>query len=85
MELGNMHKSKEGIFEMTYDNGGRLESLHWSNSLLKSFVPDFSDFVIIDDTHKTNIYDLSLVVTTVVDSLGKSVPLGFLLTSSEHV
>ena len=37
-----------------------------------------------DGTHKTNIYDLSLNVTTVVDSLGKSVPLGFLLAPSKH-
>ena len=43
-----------------------------------------SDFVLIDGTHKTNIYDLSLIVTTVVDSLGKFVPLGFLLATSEH-
>ena len=43
-----------------------------------------SDFVLIDGTHKTNIYDLSLIVTTVVDSLGKYVPLGFLLAPSEH-
>ena len=28
MELGNIHKSKGGIFEMTSDNGGRLETLH---------------------------------------------------------
>ena len=35
MELGNIHKSKEGIFEMTSDNGGRLETLYWSNPLSK--------------------------------------------------
>ena len=70
MELGNIHKSKEGIFEMTSDNGGRLETLHWSNPLSKTCVPVFSDFVLIDGTHKTNIYDLSLIVTTLVDSFG---------------
>ena len=84
MELGSIHKSKEGIFEMTSDNGGRLETLHWSNALSRTFVPGLSDFVLIGGTHKTKIYDLSLVVTTVVDSLGKSVPLGFLLAPSEH-
>ena len=50
----------------------------------KTCVSIFSDFVLIDGAHKTNIYDLLLVVTTVVDSLGKSVPLGFLLAPSEH-
>ena len=84
MELGNIHKSKEDIFEMTSDNGGRLETLHWYNSLSRTFVSVLSDFVLIDGTHKTNIYDLSLIVTTVVDSLGKSVPLGFLLAPSEY-
>ena len=70
MDLGNIHKFKENIFEMTSDNGGRLETLYWYNPLSKTFVPVFSDFVLIDGTHKTNIYDLSLVVTTVVDLLG---------------
>ena len=84
IELGNIYKSKEGIFEMTSDNGGRLETLYWSNLLSRTFMPVFSDFVLTDGTHKTNIYDFSLIVTTVVDSLGKSVPLGFLLTPSEH-
>ena len=70
---------------MTSDNGGRLETLHWYNPLSRTFVPVLSDFVLIDETHKTNIYDLTLIDTTMVDSLGKSVSLGFLLTSSEHV
>ena len=55
---------------MTFDNGGRLETLHWSNPLSRTFVPVLSDFVLIDGTHKTNIYDVSLIVTTMVDSLG---------------
>ena len=84
MDLGNIHLSKEHIFEMTSDNEGRLETLHWSNLLSKTFVPVLSDFVLIDGTHKINIYDLSLVVTTVVDSLGKSVSLGSLMVPSEH-
>jgi len=75
MELGSIHKSNEGIFEMTSDNVGRLETLHWYNPLSRTFVPGLSDFVLIGGTYKTKIYDLSLIVTTVVDSLGKSVPL----------
>ena len=47
-------------------------------------MPVLSDFVLINGTHKTNIYDLSLIVTTVVESLGNFVPLGFLLAPSEH-
>ena len=65
MELGSIHKSNEGIFMMTSDNGGRLETLYWSIMLSRTFVP-------------------VLIVTTVVDSLGKSVTLGFLLAPSEH-
>ena len=84
VELGSIHKSKGGIFEMTSDNGGSLETLHWSNPLSRTFVTGLNDFVLVDGTHKTNIYDLSLIVTTVVDSLGKSVPLGFLLAPYEH-
>ena len=64
---------------MTSDNGGRLETLHWSNPLSNTFVPVLSDFVLIDGTHKTTIYNLLLIINTVVDSLGKSVPLGLLL------
>ena len=84
VDLGSIHKSKEGIFEMTSDNVGRLETLHWSNPLSRIFEPVLSEFFLIDGIHKTNIYNLSLIVTTVVDSLGKYVPLGFLLAPSEH-
>ena len=69
---------------MTSDNGGRLETLHWSSQLSNSCVSNCSGFVLIAGIHKTNIYGLSLVVTTVVDSLGNSVLFGFLLDSSEH-
>ena len=48
---------------MTSDNGRRLETLHWYNPLSRTFVSGLSDFVLIDGTHKTNIYDLSLIVT----------------------
>ena len=58
--------------------------LDWYSPISKYFVPKYSGFVLIDGTHKTNIYDLSLVVTTMVDSLGKSVPIRFLLSPSEH-
>ena len=48
------------------------------------FVDKFNDFILIDATYKPNIYDLSLIVTTTVDSLGISVPVGFLLAPSEN-
>ena len=38
VELGSIHKSKEGIFEMTSDNGGRIETLHWSNPLSRVII-----------------------------------------------
>ena len=84
MDIGNYHKSKRGIFEMNSDKGGRLEILHWSSQYSKLLVPNCSDFLLIDGTHKTNIYDLSLILSTVVDSLGKYVPIGFLVAPSKH-
>ena len=44
----------------------------------------YSDFLLINDTHQTIFYDLSFIVTTVVDSLGKSAPIDFLVAPSEH-
>ena len=44
----------------------------------------YSDFLLINDTHQTNFYDLSFIVTTVVDSWGKSAPIDFLVAPSEH-
>ena len=69
---------------MTSDSRGRLETLHSSSLFSKSFVSSYTDVLLIDGTHKTNIHDLSLIVTTVVDSLGKSVPIIFLLAPSEY-
>ena len=65
------------MFELTSNRGGRLQILHWSGSSSSFFIDIYSDFVLIDGTHKTDIYDLSLVVITVVDSLGVSIPTGF--------
>ena len=84
LELDNSHSSKGGVFEMASDKGGRLEILHWDGSLSSLFVDKYNDFVLIDGTHKTNIYDLSMIVTTTVGSLGISVPVGFLLAPSEN-
>ena len=85
MDIGNYHKSKGGIFEMTSDKGKRLEILYWYSPCSKLCVPNCSDFLLIDGTHKTNIYDISLIVTIVVDSFGKSVPITFLVAPSEHL
>ena len=85
MDISNCHKPNGGIFETTSDKGGRLEILHWSSPCSKLFVPNYSDFLLIVGTQKTNIYDLPLIVTIVVDSLGKYVPIGFLVAPSEHL
>ena len=64
-ELGNYHSSKGGVFEIASDRGDRLETLYWSGSFLSLFMEKYSCFMLIDGNHKTNICDLSLVVTTV--------------------
>ena len=84
VQLGNSHRSNSALFEMASDRGGKLEILHWSGSFFSLFVEKFNDFILIDGTHKTNIYDLSLLATTVVDSLGLSVSVGFMVTPSEN-
>ena len=84
VEWGNSHSSKGGVFEMISDKGGRLEILHWARSLSSLYIDKYNDFIPIDDTHKTNIYDLSLSDTTTVDSLGISVPVSFFLFTSEN-
>ena len=84
VELGNYCISKGGVLEITSDKGGILEILHWARSLSSMFVDTYNDFILIDGTHKTNVYNLSLIVTTTVDSLGISVPVGFLIAPSEN-
>ena len=84
VELGNSRSSKGRVFDMASDKGRRLEILHWSDSFSSLFVDKFNNFVLIDGTHKTNVYDLSLIVTTTIDSFGISVPVVFLLAPSEN-
>ena len=84
VELDNSHRSKGSVFEMASDKGVRLETLYWSGSFYSLFVDKYNDFVLIDGTRKTNFYDLSMTFTTTVDSLGLSVPVGFLLAPSEN-
>ena len=60
-----------------------LEYLHRIKFLSSSFISKYDEFVFADGTHKTNLYDLNLVVTTVNDSIGVSVLMGFLVAPSE--
>ena len=73
VELGNSYRSKGGVFEMASDKGGRLDILQWADSLSSMFDDKYNDIILIDGTYKTNIYDLSMIVTIMVDSLGISV------------
>ena len=57
VELDNSHKSK----------GGRLDTLHWLYPFFTSFIGRYNDLVIVDGIRKSNIYDLRLVVTTVIN------------------
>ena len=82
--LGNYHNPKGSVFEMASDKGGRLETLYWSGSFSSLFIKKYSDFILIDGTRKTNIYDLSLVVTTIIDSSEVSIPTIFLVSPSEN-
>ena len=67
VELSNCHKTKGGVFEKYSDKRWYLETLHWSGHVSDSFIHSYGDFVLIDDIPKTYVYDLSLVVTIVVD------------------
>ena len=69
---------------MISDRGGRLEILHWLGSYSSLFIKKYSDLILIDGSHKSNIYDLSVVVTTVVDSLGALISVSFLENTSEN-
>ena len=79
VELGNYHSSNGDVFDMASDRGSRLDTLYWSGSFSSLFIEKYIDFILIDGIHKTRIYDLSLVVTTVVDSLDVSIPVSFYL------
>ena len=71
------------MFELASTGGGRLEILHWSGSFSSLFVEHYNDFLFIDGTHKTNINDLSLLITTMVGSLGILVSDGFMVVPSK--
>ena len=76
VELGNSNKFKDCVFEITSDRGGRLEILHWLGSFSVSFIGSCNDFVLIDGIRKNKIYDLSMVITNIVDSSGALIPTG---------
>ena len=62
---------------MTSDRGCRLKRLHWSCSFSALLIGTYIDVVRIDGTHKTNIYENIMVVTTIFDSSGVSTPADF--------
>ena len=84
VELGKYHNSKGGVYEMASDRCSRLETLHWSDSYSSLFIEKYSNSILIDGTHKTNVYDLSLVVATVATPFGVSIPVVFLVIPSKN-
>ena len=82
--LDNSHKFKDGLFELESDKGERMDTLYWSNFLSSSFLSKYDDFGLVYSTHKINMYALSLVVKTIVDYLGISIPVENLVVSLEY-
>ena len=55
----------------------------FSRPEMKEFIRLYQDFLLLDGTHKTNVYDLRLMPLAVVDCLGYTMPVGVLLAPSE--
>ncbi|MEN9638165.1 MAG: transposase domain [Bacteroidota bacterium] len=51
---------------------------------MRRYAVQYNDFIIVDGTHNTVMYDLKLMPYTVVCALGKSVIAGFALDESEN-
>ena len=69
VNLDNSPKPTVIVFKIASNQGSILETLHYCGPSSNLFISKYTDFVLVDSTHKTNIYNLSLVVITVVDIL----------------
>ena len=80
---GKYVQKDDGIFHIETEANVFTQCVYVRFPGAKPFYDQYSDFIICDGTHKTNKYNMTLVVLTLVDALGKSVLAGLMIVPSE--
>jgi hypothetical protein len=84
MEMGYDIRNQGGVFDVKLAADCRITEVFVQKSTMRPYASRFGDFVIHDGTYNVDRYGFIALVLTLVDSLGKSVMVGYSLASSEH-
>ena len=76
-------KDNGGVFECQSDDVGTLASAVMSHPNAIEFIWKYQDMMFIDGTANTNKYQLDMLIYSVMDCLGITLPVSFCFTNSE--
>jgi hypothetical protein len=82
-QFGAEIQKNGGLFDWTIDYSGHLSSIFIQTHTGKEYSRVYSDLTLVDGTHGTNLYGLTLVPFTNVDCLGHSIINGIYIANSE--
>ncbi len=83
VDMGNRFLSAGGKFKMLYSQGFVIDALFLMKVEKFAFQELYSDVIILDSTFSTSVTGLLLIPIVAVDSMGRNVILGYILSSTE--
>jgi len=84
MHLGHAILDKGGIFEYQVRDDMRIDHIFIMFLEMEAYNIKYSDFIVIDGTHGTNAYELTLIPLCLVDTLKKTIIAAVLIMPSEN-
>jgi hypothetical protein len=84
VKWGELERQNGGAFKMFSDNMCQVRAFIFQTKEMREYAKAYNDFIILDGTHGTNQYGLTLEPPTIIDSLGKSVIGGIPICESEQ-
>ena len=82
-DLGKRLQIEGGIFEIGTDDEARIDRIIFQSRMQRRFVEMYGDFFVVDGTHGTNIHGMTLILTCVIDALGKTKIVGSIICHTE--
>jgi hypothetical protein len=83
MALGKEINREGGLFDYVLDEDMRLQSLYIKFPTMDKYLQQYGDFFVLDGTHGTNAYGLTLIPLVIVEPLGKSIFVGIIICPAE--
>ena len=84
MRKGKEIMDESGIFEITFEENMKIETVLIQTSAMRAYANQYDDFTILDGTFSISMYDVVLMIFSNVDCLLKTTMTGYVLAPSER-